>query len=78
MKLLRRGYAITEGRAGNKEIDFLCDKRRKKLYVQLAYLLASEESVARKLGTYDDGRDNFSQYAVSLGFFLDALAMGCC
>ena len=70
LELLRRGYAITEGGSENKEIDFLRDKRREKLYVQLAYLRALEEPVARKFGTYDDDRDNFSQYAVSRDFSL--------
>ena len=66
LELLRRGYAITVGRAGNKEIDFVCDKRGEKLYVQVAYLLASEENVAREFGAYDGIRDNFPKYVVSM------------
>lgn len=69
LELLRRGYAITVGRAGDKEIDFVCDKRGEKLYVQVAYLLASEETVAREFGAYDDIRDNFPKYVVSLDAF---------
>ena len=69
LELLRIGYAITVGRAGNKEIDFVCDKRGEKLYVQVAYLLASEETVAREFGAYDGIRDNFPKYVVSLDDF---------
>ena len=69
LELLRRGYAITVGRAVNKEIDFVCDKRGEKLYVQVAYLLASEETVAREFGAYDGIRDNFPKYVVSLDDF---------
>lgn len=41
LELLRRDYKITVGRSGDREIDFVCDRRGEKLYVQVAYLLAS-------------------------------------
>ena len=69
LELLRRGYEVTVGRSGDKEIDFVCDKRGEKLYVQVAYLLASDETVAREFGAYDNVRDNFPKYVVSLDEF---------
>ena len=66
MELLRRGYDVTVGRVGEKEIDFVCDKRGEKLYVQVAYLLASEETVSREFGVYDSVRDNFPKYVVTM------------
>ncbi len=66
MELLRRGYSVTAGRAGEKEIDFVCDKRGEKLYVQVAYLLASEDTVKREFGAYDSIRDNFPKYVVTM------------
>ena len=39
---------------------------RKKLYVQVCYLLASDETVNREFGAYDAIRDNFPKYVVSL------------
>lgn len=69
LELLRRGYEITVGRAGDKEIDFACNRHGKKLYVQVAYLLASEETVNREFGVYDSIRDNFPKYVVSLDEF---------
>ncbi len=69
LELLRRGYEVTVGRTGGKEIDFVCDKRGEKLYVQVAYLLASEETVSREFGAYDNIRDNFPKYVVSLDEF---------
>lgn len=69
LELLRRGYDVTVGRAGNKEIDFVCSKRGEKLYVQVAYLLASDETIAREFGAYDSIRDNFPKYVVSLDEF---------
>ena len=66
LELLRRGYQVTVGRAGDKEIDFVCERRGEKLYVQVTYLLASEETVAREFGAYDSVRDNFPKYVVSM------------
>lgn len=69
LELLRRGYEITVGRTGEKEIDFVCDKHGEKLYVQVTYLLASEDTVNREFGAYDNIRDNFPKYVVSLDAF---------
>lgn len=69
LELLRRGYEITVGRYGDKEIDFVCHKRDEKLYVQVTYLLASDETIQREFRTYDNIRDNFPKYVVSLDEF---------
>ncbi len=69
MELIRRGYTVTVGRLDRKEIDFVCDKRGEKLYVQVAYLLASEDTVKREFGAYDGIRDNFPKYVVTLDEF---------
>ncbi len=69
MELLRRGYSVTVGRTGAKEIDFVCDKQGEKLYVQVAYLLAAEDTVNREFDVYDSVRDNFPKYVVSLDEF---------
>ena len=49
MELLRRGYTVTVGKAGDKEIDFVCEDQGNKLYIQAAYLLASEDTIERDL-----------------------------
>ena len=69
LELLRRGYKVTVGKTGKKEIDFVCDKRGEKLYVQVTYLLASEDTIKREFGAYDTIRDNFPKYVVSLDEF---------
>ncbi|MDR1329866.1 MAG: ATP-binding protein [Oscillospiraceae bacterium] len=66
IELLRRGYKVTVGKAGAKEIDFVCEKTNEKLYVQVSYLLASEETIRREFGAYEAIRDNFPKYVVSL------------
>ena len=69
LELLRRGYHVTVGKNQDKEIDFVCDKRGEKLYIQVAYLLASEETIQREFGVYDTVRDNFPKYVVSMDEF---------
>jgi len=69
IELLRRGYKVTVGKVGTKEVDFVCDRRGERLYVQVAYLLASEETVNREFGVYDNVKDNFPKYVVSLDEF---------
>ncbi len=66
MELLRRGYKVTVGKTGDKEIDFVCDQRGEKLYVQVAYLLADESTIQREFGVYDSIRDNFPKYVVTM------------
>lgn len=69
MELLRRGYDVTVGKVNDKEIDFVCTKQGEKLYVQVAYLLASEETIAREFGVYDEICDNYPKYVVSMDEF---------
>lgn len=69
LELLRRGYTVTVGKMGDKEIDFVCENQGNKLYVQVAYLLASDETIQREFGVYDHIRDNFPKYVVTLDEF---------
>lgn len=69
LELLRRGYKVTVGKTGDKEIDFVCHKSGEKLYVQVTYLLASEETINREFGVYTNIRDNYPKYVVSLDEF---------
>ena len=64
MELLRRGYTVTIGKAGDQEIDFVCEDQGNKLYVKFAYLLASEDTLQRELGVYGSIRDNFTKNVV--------------
>ena len=66
MESLRRGYTITVGKSGTKEIDFICQKQDQKVYVQDTYLLASDETIQREFGIYDSIHDNFPKYVVSM------------
>lgn len=69
LELIRRGYVVTVGRIGDKEIDFVCHKKNEKLYVQVTYLLTSEETIQREFTAYDNIKDNFPKYVVSMDEF---------
>ncbi len=66
MELLRRGYTVTVGKVDEKEIDFVCDESGNRIYVQVTYLLADENTVSREFGAYDNVSDNFPKYVVSM------------
>jgi predicted AAA+ superfamily ATPase len=69
MEIMRRGYKVTAGRSGTKEIDFVCERKSETLYVQVAYLLASDETTEREFGAYSAIHDNFPKYVVPLDEF---------
>lgn len=69
VELLRRGYTVTIGKNGEKEIDFIANKNKDKLYIQVAYLLAGSETIEREFGIYDSVRDHYPKYVLSLDEF---------
>lgn len=66
IELLRRGYDVTVGKTNSGEIDFCAERRGEKIYVQVAYLLATEETVEREFGVFAEIRDNWPKYVLSL------------
>ena len=69
LEMLRRGYQVTVGKVGSKEIDFVGSQHGQKLYIQVSYLLSSAETITRESGVYDTVRDNFPKYVISLDEF---------
>lgn len=69
LESLRRGYKVTVGKIGDREIDFICKKVDKKIYIQVTYLLASADTIDREFAVYDLIKDNYPKYVVSLDEF---------
>ena len=69
MELLRRGYQVTVGKSGEREVDFIGTRQKEKLYIQVSYLLASDDTISREFGVYDLIRDNYPKYVVSMDEF---------
>ena len=68
-ELLRRDYNIRIGRVGKKEVDFVCTKSNKKLYIQVSYILADEKTLKREINPLLDIRDNYEKYILSMDEF---------
>lgn len=66
IELLRRGYEVTVGKVGNREIDFIAKKSEEKVYFQVAYLLADADVVNREFGVYQEVFDNYPKYVLSM------------
>lgn len=69
LELLVRGYTVTVGKIGNYEIDFVAKKGSKIMYLQVTYLLASDETIQREFGVYRYIRDNYPKYVLSMDDF---------
>ena len=69
LELLRRGYKVSIGKVDTKEIDFVCEKQDQKIYIQVTYLLAAEETIQREFGVYSAITDNYPKYVLSLDEF---------
>lgn len=65
-ELLTRGYTVFAGKTFKGEIDFIAIKGGKKCFIQVTYLLASEETIKREFGAYGSITDASPKYVMSL------------
>ena len=65
-ELLYRGYDVKIGKTYKGEIDFVAMKDGKKCFIQVAYLLSSDDVIEREFGAYDSVRDPSPKYVFSL------------
>ena len=65
-ELLTRGYTVFAGKTFKGEIDFVAIKGGKKCFIQVTYLLASEEIIKREFGAYGSITDASPKYVMSL------------
>lgn len=66
MELLRRGYNVNIGKLNQKEVDFVAEKRGELIYIQVTYILASEQVIEREFSPLLEIADNFPKYVVSM------------
>ncbi len=60
------GYKVTVGILRVGEIDFVATRGERTIYVQVTYLLASQETIDREFGNLAAIRDNYPKYVVSM------------
>lgn len=65
-ELLIQGFTVYTGKTYKGEIDFVAIKNNKKCFIQVAYLLASEETIEREFGAYSKIKDASPKYVLSL------------
>ncbi|MFQ9297144.1 MAG: ATP-binding protein [Clostridia bacterium] len=65
-ELLERGYDVYIGKTKEGEIDFIATKTEEKIYIQVTYLLESEKVINREFGAFEEIKDNYPKYVLSL------------
>jgi len=65
-ELLSRGYKVFAGKTYRGEIDFVAIKDSRKCFIQVAYLLATEDTIKREFGAFSAIKDASPQYVLSL------------
>lgn len=65
-ELITRGYTVFVGKTYKGEIDFVAIRNSKKCFIQVSYLLASENMIKREFGAYDKITDASPKYVMSL------------
>lgn len=66
LHLRKAAYDIKLGYESNYEIDFYATKSNFAMYIQVAYLLASDKTIKREFGALEKIKDNFPKYVVSM------------
>ena len=66
LDLKTRGFDVTVGKLGDKEIDFVAEKSGEKLYVQVAYLIPDQKAHDREFGNLLSISDNYRKIVVSM------------
>lgn len=66
MHLKASGFKITVGQLGEKEIDFVGERKGEKIYIQAAYLINSEAVKEREFGNLLAIKDNYPKLVVSM------------
>ncbi len=73
VELLRRGYNVTVGKLDEKneedgkpkEIDFVCEKAGKYIYIQVSYLLSSDDTIKREFAPFFKIPDKYETYIIT-------------
>lgn len=66
LELVRRGYSVFVGKLDALEIDFVAERENRRIYVQIAYLLASPETVAREIAPFKKLDDNYPRFLLTM------------
>lgn len=65
LELLSRGYIVHVGKTDDYEIDFIANKGADKIYIQVCYLLSTDDTIKREFGNLERINDNYPKYVIS-------------
>ncbi len=68
-QLIADGFEVNIGKIGDYEVDFIAQKNNKKVYIQIAYLLANEDIINREFRGLESIDDNFEKIVISSDTF---------
>lgn len=68
-ELCRRGYSVHVGKLNGNEVDFVAEANGEKIYIQVAYLMESSETVEREFKPLLLIKDSYPKYVVSMDEF---------
>jgi len=66
LELRRRGYRVHIGKLRELEVDFIAQREKERLYVQVAYLLATPEVIEREFRALKAIPDNYEKVVLSM------------
>lgn len=59
------GCEVRAGVLNAGEVDFVCTREKKTIYVQASYIVSDEAAREREFGTLEKIRDNHAKYVIS-------------
>ncbi len=65
LELLRRGYRLSIGKVGDKEIDFIAENQDSRVYIQVAETLRGAETLKRELASLAAVSDNHEKMIIT-------------
>ena len=66
-QLIHMGYEVKVGQLLAGEVDFVCTNSNKdRIYIQVSYLLANEDTIQREYGALRGIKDNYPKYIISM------------
>lgn len=64
LEMCSRGYDVKVGKLGSRDVDFVCTKNGKTIYIQVAYLIIIDQ-ISREFGSLEKIKDNYPKYVIS-------------
>lgn len=65
-QLIHDGYKVNVGQLLAGEVDFVCVKDKKRVYIQASYIIGNDETRQREFGALKGIADNYPKYVISM------------